>query len=338
MTQPISGMPARPPGTGPTPLSPAGEQPLSTQQRTVLERLITRLIAMTSQQNAEVWAGVKHDLGLKNDTPLLARHFPAAEQNLNQRIGTAEQKLSTRQTLSQLTELLNQGNNRQAVSDYIRQQYGQTALSQLTPQQLKNVLQLLQQGQLSIPQPQQRPATDRPLLPAEHNTLNQLVTKVSAATGDSTKLIWQSLLELSGVKSGDPLPAKHFNALVTLLQARLTLSTHPAPTLNVLQAALKQPLEPQEGQALRDFAQQNWNATPQTVLTQVQVQELLNLLFLKRIERERVAHAHTLEARDLQPIYAPFAPAINTLKSLSARPGLAFVVLIVVTMLLWLVL
>ena len=74
------------------------------------------------------------------------------------------------------------------------------------------------------------------------------------------------------------------------------------------------------------------------MLTQVQVQELLNLLFLKRIERERVAHAHTLEARDLQPIYAPFAPVITTLKSLSARPGLALVVLVVVAMLLWLVL
>jgi hypothetical protein len=37
------------------------------QQRTVLERLITRLVALTSQQNAEVWAGIKHDLGLKGD-------------------------------------------------------------------------------------------------------------------------------------------------------------------------------------------------------------------------------------------------------------------------------
>lgn len=97
-----------------------------------------------------------------------------------------------------------------AVSDFIRQQYGQTALSQLTPEQLKNVLTLLQQGQLSIPQPQQRPATDRPLLPAEHNTLNQLVTKLAAATGESGKMIWQSMLELSGVKSGELIPAKQF--------------------------------------------------------------------------------------------------------------------------------
>ncbi len=37
--QPISGSPPRPPGDGPVKHNVAGEQPLSTQQRTVLERL-----------------------------------------------------------------------------------------------------------------------------------------------------------------------------------------------------------------------------------------------------------------------------------------------------------
>jgi hypothetical protein len=196
----------------------------------VLERLITRLIALTSQQNAEVWAGVKHDLGIRNDAPLQSRHFPAAEQNLNQRLNSAQLNHNTRQIIAQLTELLGQGNNRQAASDFIRQQYGQTALSQLTPEQLKTVLTLLQTNQLAIPQPQQRPATERPLLPAEHNTLKQMVTKLAAATGEPTKLIWQSMLELSGVKAGEMIPAKQFTHLVTWLQARQTLSTQNAPT------------------------------------------------------------------------------------------------------------
>lgn len=332
MTQPISGLPARPPGeaaTHPT----LGEQPLSTQQRTVLERLITRLVALTSQQSASVWAGMKHDLGLKNDAQLLSRHFPAAEQNLNQRLQTAEQTHEVRQIVAQLSELLSKGNNRQAVSDFIRQQYGQTALSQLTPAQLKNVLQLLQTNQLAIPQPQQRPATDRPLQPAEHNTLNQLVTKVAAATGESSKMIWQSMLELSGVKSGELIPAKHFNQLMTWLQARQTLSEQKAPTLNTLQAALKQPMEPQEFNTLRDYAQQNWQATPLTVLTPAQVQDLLNQVFLKRVERPQ----GTLDTRDVQPIFNPFTPFIENVKTMSARPGLMLVVLIVVMILLWLV-
>lgn len=334
MTQPISGMPSRPPGEGSTTASVAGDRPLSTQQRTVLERLITRLVALTSQTNAQVWAGIRHDLGLKSDAPLLSRNFPAAEQNLNQRLQTAQQNLSTRQTLSQLTELLNHGNNRQAVSDFIRQQYGQTALNQLSPEQLKNVLQLLQNGQLSIPQPQQRPATDRPLLPAEHNTLNQLVTKLAAATGESSKIIWQSMLELSGVKTGELIPAKHFTALATWLQARQTLSTQSAPTLNALQAALKQPMEPHEWQVLRDYGQQHWNVTPQTVLTMTQVQTLLNQLFLKRVERAQ----DTLDVRYVQPIVSPFAPIIEVYKAASARPGLMLIVAIVVIALLWIVL
>ncbi|RTN25544.1 flagella biosynthesis regulator Flk [Enterobacter quasimori] len=333
--QPISGTPPRPPGEGPlTPPSVAGEQPLSTQQRTVLERLITRLIALTSQQNAEVWAGVKHDLGVKNDVPLQSRHFPAAEQNLNQRINAAQQNHTTRQIVSQLTELLGQGNNRQAVSDFIRQQYGQTALSQLTPDQLKTVLTLLQTNQLSIPQPQQRPATERPLLPAEHNTLNQMVTKLAAATGESTKLIWQSMLELSDVKSGELIPARQFTHLVTWLQARQTLSTQTAPTLHTVQAALKQPLEPHEFEAVRDYAQQTWQATPQTVLTTAQVQDILNQIFVRRAERE----GGIPEARNIQPIYSPlFAPVVETFKTLSARPGLMFIALIIALAIFWLV-
>lgn len=332
--QPISGTPPRPPGEGPVVPNAAGEQPLSTQQRTVLERLITRLISLTSQQNAEVWAGVKHDLGLKNDTPLLSRHFPAAEQNLNQRVATALQNHTTRQMVSQLTELLGQGNNRQAVSDFIRQQFGQTALSQLTPDQLKTVLTLLQSNQLSIPQPQQRPATERPLLPAEHNTLKQMVTRLAAATGEPTKLIWQSMLELSGVKVGEMIPAKHFTHLTTWLQARQTLSTQHAPTLNTLQAALKQPLEPQEFSAIRDYAQQLWQVTPQTVLTTAQVQDLLNQVFIRRADREMGVP----EARNIQPIYSPlFAPIVETFKSMSARPGLMFVALLIALAVFWLV-
>ncbi|MCK7562493.1 flagella biosynthesis regulator Flk [Citrobacter koseri] len=331
--QPISGTPARPPGEGQTAPSVAGEQPLSTQQRTVLERLITRLISLTQQQSAEVWAGMKHDLGVKSDTPLLSRHFPAAEQNLTQRLSVAQQNHANRQVLSQLTELLSQGNKRQAVSDFIRQQYGQTALSQLTPEQLKNVLTLLQQGQLSIPQPQQRPPTDRPLLPAEHNTLNQLVTKLAAATGESGKLIWQSMLELSGVKSGELIPAKQFTHLVTWLQARQTLSNQSAPTLQTLQAALKLPLEPNEFTALRDYAQQTYQALPHTILTTAQVQDLLNQVFLRRVARER----ELTEPHHIQPIYSPFAPMIETIKSVTARPGLIFIALAVAFILFWLV-
>ncbi|MEZ2575182.1 flagella biosynthesis regulator Flk [Buttiauxella ferragutiae] len=333
--QPIQGAATRPSGEPPSTPSAAGEFPLSSKQRTVLERLITRIVALNQQQSAEVWAGLKHDLGLKSETPLLSRHFPAAEQNLNQRVSVAQTSYATRQVVQQLSELLAQGNNRQAVSDYIRQQFGQTALSQLTPEQLKSVLTLLQNNQLAIPQPQQRQATDRPLLPAEHNSLNKQVAKLTAATGESGKLIWQSMLELSGVKTGELIPAKHFTLLTTWLQARQTLSQQNAPTLHTIQAALKQPLEPAEWQEMTDYSQQRFQATPQTLLSAAQVQDILNQVFLKRAQRQPAA----LETHHIQPIASPiWAPFIEPMKVVSARPGMALVALVVVMALLWIVL
>mgnify|MGYP000423311731 CR=1 FL=1 len=327
--QPISGTPPRPPGEGPVTPNVAGEQPLSTQQRTVLERLITRLIALTSQQNAEVWAGVKHDLGVRNDAPLQSRHFPAAEQNLNQRINTAQQNHTTRQIVSQLTELLGQGNNRQAVSDFIRQQYGHTALSQLTPEQLKTVLTLLQSNQLSIPQPQQRPATERPLLPAEHNTLKQMVTKLAAATGESTKLIWQSMLELSGVKAGELIPAKQFPHLVTWLQARQTLSQQNTPTLESLQMALKQPLDASELAALSAYIQQKYGLSAQSSLSSAQAEDILNQLYQRRVKG--------IDPRDMQPLLNPFPPMMDTLQNMATRPALWILLVAIILILVWLV-
>ncbi len=162
MIQPISGPPpGQPPGQGDNLPSGAGNQPLSSQQRTSLESLMTKVTSLTQQQRAELWAGIRHDIGLSGDSPLLSRHFPAAEHNLAQRLLAAQKSHSARQLLAQLGEYLRLGNNRQAVTDYIRHNFGQTPLNQLSPEQLKTILTLLQEGKMVIPQPQQREATDR---------------------------------------------------------------------------------------------------------------------------------------------------------------------------------
>ncbi len=165
MIQPISGPPpGQPPGQGDNLPSGAGNQPLSSQQRTSLESLMTKVTSLTQQQRAELWAGIRHDIGLSGDSPLLSRHFPAAEHNLAQRLLAAQKSHSARQLLAQLGEYLRLGNNRQAVTDYIRHNFGQTPLNQLSPEQLKTILTLLQEGKMVIPQPQQREATDRPYI------------------------------------------------------------------------------------------------------------------------------------------------------------------------------
>ncbi|WDB62246.1 flagella biosynthesis regulator Flk [Escherichia albertii] len=326
MIQPISGPP---PGQLPDRENSAGTQPLSSLQRTALESLMTKVTSLTQQQRAELWAGIKHDIGLPGDSPLLSRHFPAAEHNLVQRLLAAQKSYSARRLLAQLGEYLRLGNNRQAVTDYIRNNVGQTPLNQLSPEQLKTILNLLQEGKMVIPQPQQRQATDRPLLPAEHNTLKQLVTKLAAATGEPSKQIWQSMLELSGVKDGELIPAKLFNHLVTWLQARQSLSQQNTPTLESLQMALKKPLDTNELAALSAYIEQKYGLSAQSVLSSVQAEDILNQLYQRRVKG--------IDPRDIQPLLNPFPPLMNTLQNMATRPSVWILLVAILIMLVWLV-
>ncbi|MCZ9071242.1 flagella biosynthesis regulator Flk [Escherichia albertii] len=326
MIQPISGPP---PGQLPDRENSAGNQPLSSLQRTALESLMTKVTSLTQQQRAELWAGIKHDIGLPGDSPLLSRHFPAAEHNLAQRLLAAQKSYSARWLLTQLGEYLRLGNNRQAVTDYIRNNFGQTQLNQLSPEQLKTILNLLQEGKMVIPQPQQRQATDRPLLPAEHNTLKQLVTKLAAATGEPSKQIWQSMLELSGVKDGELIPAKLFNHLVTWLQARQSLSQQNTPTLESLQMALKKPLDTNELAALSAYIEQKYGLSAQSVLSSVQAEDILNQLYQRRVKG--------IDPRDIQPLLNPFPPLMNTLQNMATRPSVWILLVAILIMLVWLV-
>ncbi|EGM60919.1 cell division domain protein [Shigella flexneri SFJ17B] len=51
------------------------------------------MTSLTQQQRAELWAGIRHDIGLSGDSPLLSRHFPAAEHNLAQRLLAAQKAI-----------------------------------------------------------------------------------------------------------------------------------------------------------------------------------------------------------------------------------------------------
>ncbi|MDO6405072.1 flagella biosynthesis regulator Flk [Pantoea phytobeneficialis] len=337
--QPISGpgVPAgdRSPLTNATgrPGGPAGEQPLSPAQRTTLERLIVRIMSLSTLKAPELWAGVRHEVGVKNDAELQSRHFPAAEQHLNSRLTQVQDSHATRQLLQQLLEKLPQGNNRQAVSDFIRQQFNQTVLSALSPDQLRQVLTMLQNGQMAIPQPQQTRSSDRTLLPAEHQALNQQVTRLAASTGESPVKVLEDVLKLVNLKSGDPIPSRHFPLLTQYLQVRQTLSQQSAPTLHMLESSLKQPLTPSEQRLLEDYSQQRFQATPQMVLTPAQTQDLLNLLFSRRAEKNLEQPLAGSELHP-QPIWAPWVSQLPA--PLAQRPALTLsLALVVFIFLLW---
>ncbi|MBK0034883.1 flagella biosynthesis regulator Flk [Erwinia sp. S43] len=336
--QPLSGPGAPSPGDRPTiaplsdtPRSTSGDQPLSPAQRTTLERLIVKIMSLSSLKSVELWAGLRHEVGVKNDAGLLARHFPLAEQFLNTRLAQVQNTHATRQLQQQLTELLPAGNNRQAVSDFIRQQFGQTVLSSLNPDQLRQVLTMLQNGQMTIPQPQQNRVTDRSLLPAEHQALNLQIARLAAATGESPVKLWAALMKVVNLHSGDPIPSRFFPLLTQYLQASHTLSQHGNPTLSQLIAALKQPPDAAELRLLDDRCQQRFNAQPLTLLSTAQVQDLLNALF-----KHRAAQLRAGEDVTPQPLWSTLPPM---LQPFSRRPVFtAFSLLLLIVLLLWVLL
>ncbi|MCA6999642.1 flagella biosynthesis regulator Flk [Dickeya solani] len=379
--------------------SQTDDLPLTLAQRTTLEKLVMQISTLSGAKPAEVWATVRAELGTKNNAELLASQFPAAEQSLQNRLTTIQGSQDSRQLLQQLTSLLSQGNNRQAVSDFIRQQFGHTVLSSLTPSQLKLVVTLLQNGQLpqaatllstggntsGLPfgntatgQPIQFPQTptattippplpqtsqqlaallqagvvpdgltansspaatallDRALLPAEHNQLNQLVSKLVALTGESPGKVWQTLMDMQGLKTGDPIPAKNFQVLSQFLNTQsVLLQQHTLPTLHTLQAALKQPLDQQEQQLLQDFIRSTLNITPQTPLTPSQISDVVTFLYRRRLQQIQEA-----SAAPMQPFINPLIVALpQEWRSLVNKPiGLALVAILVVALLMWVVL
>ncbi|MFJ5331600.1 flagella biosynthesis regulator Flk [Pectobacterium versatile] len=222
-----------------------GDRPLTLAQRTTLENLVLKVAALTTSKAAEVWTTVKQGLGLAENNELLSRHYQPAEHILQTRLTQAQDSSGRQQLLQRLTDMLSQGNNRQAVSNFIQQQFGSTTLSALNKTQLQQVVTLLQNGQ--IPQ-STAPATasqttqaanspDRPLSPAEQRGLNQLVTRLATMTGEQPARVLNNLMMMQNLSPGDAIPLKHLPLITQFLQAQVELqqtqtllrTTSPAP-------------------------------------------------------------------------------------------------------------
>ncbi|KAB7895871.1 flagella biosynthesis regulator Flk [Rouxiella sp. S1S-2] len=322
----------------------AGEnQPLTPAQRTSLEKLIVKLMALTAMKSPEIWANLRHELALPHDGELTTSQFAQAELLLNNKLHQAQDGHASRQLLQQLTELLPLGNNRQAVSDFIRQNFGHTVLSQLSHEQLEKVLLLIQSREMTIPQPQLTTIMDRPLLPAEHNSLQQSVTKLSAATGEAPAKIWQELFMMIGVKVGDPIPAKHFPLLAQFAQVKITVSQQTSPTLTSLLSVLKQPATEQEQQRLNDYVVSNYHADTNTPLLTAQVNTLIRVLFNQRVSNtSRHETPETQGAKNVRPEPSAPANALIVLLPKSMQPNggmwLTLILLVVLALLFWITL
>ncbi|MBN3196238.1 flagella biosynthesis regulator Flk [Pectobacterium versatile] len=222
-----------------------GDRPLTLAQRTTLENLVLKVAALTTSKAAEVWTTVKQGLGLAENNELLSRHYQPAEQILQTRLTQAQDSGGRQQLLQRLTDMLSQGNNRQAVSNFIQQQFGSTTLSALNKTQLQQVVTLLQNGQIpqstaSTTASQTAPAAnspDRPLSPAEQRGLNQLVTRLATMTGEQPARVLNNLMMMQNLSPGDAIPLKHLPLITQFLQAQVELqqtqtllrATSPAP-------------------------------------------------------------------------------------------------------------
>ena len=310
---------------------------LTSAQRTTLERIIVKIMAISSLKSAELWAGIRHQSGVKSDNELLSSHFPAAEKWLTDRLLQEQNARSARILLQQLTDLLPVGNNRQAVSSFIRQNFGQTVLSSQTQQQLQQVLTMLKNGQMDIPSPQQIRTTDRTLLPAEHQSLQQQVLKLTISGGESPSSVWQSLFSLLSLKNGDPIPSRFYPLLTQYLQAKITLHTRTQPvTLAELLKSLKHPASDSETRQLIGYCEQQFPSVQGQQLTDIQAQDLLHKLF--RLRAEQLIRANRKQmAVPPQPLTTQLPPAAvvpgNTGLS---RLWLLVIPLLIIIVVLWL--
>lgn len=209
--------------------STSDDRPLTLAQRTTLENLVIKVAALTTSKAAEVWTTVKQGLGLAENNELQSRHYQPAEQILQTRLTQAQDNSGRQPLLQRLTDMLSQGNNRQAVSDFIRQQFGSTTLSALSKTQLQQVVTLLQNGQIPqstapAPQATQAPnSPERPLSPVEQRSLNQLVTRLATMTGEQPARVLSNLMTMQNLTHGDAIPFKHLPLITQFLQAQVEL-------------------------------------------------------------------------------------------------------------------
>lgn len=308
---------------------------LTSAQRTALERIIVKILAISSLKAPALWAGIRHHLGVSSDAELLSSHFPTAENWLNNVLKQEQNNHLARRQLQQLTDLLPQGNNRQAVSEFIRQQFGQTVLSALTQDQLQQVLTMLQQGKIAIPQPVQTSVTSRSLLPAENLNINQQVIKLSVANGESPISLWETLYQIIGLKNGDPIPSRHYSLLIQYLQARQALVNQQNITLPALCQCLKQPPTSEESLQVTRFCQRYYQLPDNQTMTMVQAHDLLNHLFSSRagLAMAWENHSSTIPTSGPVPIKATSASPIIDAKNWITASRLRAVVIIVVLVL-----
>ncbi|EBX3952470.1 flagella biosynthesis regulator Flk, partial [Salmonella enterica subsp. enterica serovar Offa] len=159
---------------------------------------------------------------------------------------------------------------------------------------------------------------------------SQLVSALADITKNPEEQIWQSLLKISGSKSAALIPSGVYPHLVALLQARTIMAGRSNMTLDTMQSALKQILKPEELIILKEYAQDSYKIQVQTPLTAVQVQELINYIFRRRIEN----NGYSPEPQNIQPIYNPVVPVVESSETPQSLSKIILITLLITSVIL----
>lgn len=305
-------------------LAQVSDRPLSSHQHSVLEGLITRIVALNHGSHAEVWLMLKNSLGIKNDYPLLSSNFPAAEKFLSQRLET----LNIRQLTHQIENLLPAGDNRQRVDDFIQQSFNLRKLDQLDYAQLRQVFLFLQNSPSTTVQPQRW--VTQLLLPAQAKELNTQIFKLATVTGKSEKIIRASMCNILGVKSSEQIKAKDYPFIISWLQVQQKLSLHSNITFLVLKDTLRQVFEPSEWNTFINEVQLRLQETPQAILTPAQVESLLHKAFVFQ-RQQKVPSINNFVQLQYNPLVTMFTEPMKVLKSKRTQATITLAIVILVS-------
>lgn len=294
------------------------ERSLSSHQSSVLEGLVSRVIALTPMHRTEVWLMLKSYLGLKNESQLLSSHFPAAEKFLSKYLDS----LNIRQLTHQIEDLLPSGDNRQRVYDFIQQSFNLKGLNQLNVEQLKQVLLFLKKSS----------STTLKLQPwaAQLKEMNVLVSKLSTATGKSEQTIRESMRNILGVKTDGQVMPKDYPLLISWLEVQQKLSLQSNVTFRMLKKTLEQLFELHEWDSFIYHYQLRFQDTPQTILAPDQVQDVLHKAFAFKREKQRLSIKIFFQLQ-YNNLFMPFIDPMKVLNPNRAQATIFLAIVILVS-------
>lgn len=240
-------------------------------------------------------------------------------------------RLNQARLIQVLSEVLNQDDNRTRVSQYLQQEFGHTLIHLLTPAQQRTLVSLLLSGQLAGHHPAVQADGQLVLSPSELKTLNQLVVHLASRSQQPLAQLWQTILGLIQVPIPQQIPARYFAPLTDWLLIQQNLTQQNTSTLHQLQQTLAQTSQAGQWQQIISYAMQQWQATEHTVLNESQWQELSR--FMLQIHLKQASHG--LQSQHIQPGYNPMITLVESLKTLTVKPGLIVGGIIVILFLFW---